>query len=67
VPLGAYATKQDNEIRITGFVASVDGKQMVRETVIGEAHLAEQLGKTLADKLVSLGANAILAGLDGVK
>jgi len=67
VPLGAYATKQDNEIRITGFVASVDGKQMVRETVSGEAHLAEQLGKTLADKLVSLGANAILAGLDGVK
>jgi hydroxymethylbilane synthase len=67
VPLGAYATKQDNEIHITGFVASVDGKQMVRETVSGEAHLAEQLGKTLADKLVSLGANAILAGLDGVK
>ena len=67
VPLGAYATKQDNEICITGFVASVDGKQMVRETVSGEAHLAEQLGKTLADKLVSLGANAILAGLDGVK
>lgn len=67
VPLGAYATKQDNEIRITGFVASVDGKQMVRETVAGEANLAEQLGKTLANKLVSLGANTILAGLDGVK
>ena len=67
VPLGAYATKQDNEIRITGFVASVDGKQMVRETVTGDANLAEQLGKTLANKLVSLGANTILAGLDGVK
>lgn len=67
VPLGAYATKQANIISITGFVASVDGKQMVRETVTGEAHLAEQLGKTLADKLVSLGANTILAGLDGVK
>lgn len=67
VPLGAYATKQDNEIRITGFVASVDGKQMVRETVTGEANLAEQLGKNLANKLVSLGANTILAGLDGVK
>lgn len=67
VPLGAYATKQANQICITGFVASVDGKQMVRETVTGEAHLAEQLGKKLADKLVSLGANTILAGLDGVK
>jgi len=67
VPLGAYATKQDHEIRITGFVASVDGKQMVRETLTGEANLAEQLGKNLADKLMSLGANTILAGLDGVK
>lgn len=67
VPLGAYATKQASIISITGFVASVDGKQMVRETVSGEAHLAEQLGKNLADKLVSLGANTILAGLDGVK
>ncbi len=67
VPLGAYATKQANIISITGFVASVDGKQIVRETVTGEAQLAEQLGKSLADKLVSLGANVILAGLDGVK
>jgi hydroxymethylbilane synthase len=67
VPLGAYATKQANIISITGFVASVDGKQMVRETVTGEAQLAEKLGIALADKLVSLGANAILAQLDGVK
>jgi hydroxymethylbilane synthase len=67
VPLGAYATKQANKISITGFVASVDGKQMVRETVSGEAQFAEKLGKALAEKLVNLGANAILAQLDGVK
>lgn len=67
VPLGAYATKQGDKISITGFVASVDGKQMVRETVTGDAQNAEKLGKALADKLVSLGANTILAQLDGVK
>jgi hydroxymethylbilane synthase len=67
VPLGAYATMQADIISITGFVASVDGKQMVRETVTGEAQLAEKLGKQLADKLVGMGANAILATLDGVK
>jgi hydroxymethylbilane synthase len=67
VPLGAYATMQADIISITGFVASVDGKQMVRETVTGEAQLAEKLGKQLADKLVVMGANAILATLDGVK
>jgi hydroxymethylbilane synthase len=67
VPLGAYATKQANIISITGFVASVDGKQMVRETVTGDVEHAEKLGKQLADKLVGMGANAILASLDGVK
>lgn len=67
VPLGAYATKEGNTISITGFVASVDGKQMLRETITGDAHSAETTGQSLADKLVSLGANKILAELDGVK
>lgn len=68
VPLGAYATtQQDNTISISGFVASVDGAQMLRETMSGDANHAEELGKKLADKLVSLGADKILAALDGVK
>lgn len=67
VPLGAYATKQENTISITGFVASVDGKQMLRETMSGDANNAESIGKALADKLISLGADKILAELDGVK
>jgi len=67
VPLGAYATKQDNSITITGFVASIDGKQMLRETMSGDANDAETIGKALAEKLISLGADKILAELDGVK
>ncbi|MDG1097405.1 MAG: hydroxymethylbilane synthase [Methylophilaceae bacterium] len=67
VPLGAYATKQENTISITGFVASVDGKQMLRETMAGDANDAESIGKALANKLISLGADKILAELDGVK
>lgn len=67
VPLGAYAIKQDHTITVTGFVASVDGTQMLRETAIGDASNAEAIGKTLAEKLVSLGADRILAELDGVK
>ncbi|KAG1649544.1 Porphobilinogen deaminase [Nymphon striatum] len=67
VPLGAYATKSDNGISITGFVASVDGKKMLRESINGDANNAEALGKALAAKLVSLGADKILAELDGVK
>ena len=63
VPLGAYATQGNQTIQMTGFVASIDGQQMVRETVTGDAKLAEELGKILADKLVALGADKILAAL----
>ena len=64
VPLGAYAECHDNEIKMTGFVASIDGKKMVREQVEGSASQAEKLGQMLAEKLVALGANEILASLD---
>ena len=64
VPLGAFATKKDNIISITGFVASVDGKQMLRETITGPAEAAEALGQALAEALVAKGAGAILAALD---
>ena len=63
VPLGAYATQENQTIQMTGFVASIDGQQMVRETVTGGANIAEKLVKMLADKLVVLGADKILAAL----
>lgn len=67
VPLGAYATKQHDSITINGFVASVDGQQMLKETVTGPAQDAEKLGQQLALKLIDRGADKILAALDGVK
>ncbi|WP_124552479.1 hydroxymethylbilane synthase [Methylophilus methylotrophus] len=67
VPLGAYATKQGDTITMQGFVASVDGKQMLKETVTGNAVEAEKLGQQLAQQLISRGADKILAELDGVK
>jgi hydroxymethylbilane synthase len=67
VPLGAYALKQGNTINITGFVASVDGKQMLRETASDLATNADALGRTLANKLISRGADKILAALDHLK
>lgn len=67
VPLGAYAVREGGEINITGFVASVDGKQMLRETVRGSIANAEAVGRTLAAALVQGGADKILATLDDVK
>lgn len=64
VPLGAHAVCEADNIRITGFVASVDGKQMLVETVSGSRNHAEALGQTLAAQLRAKGADEILALLD---
>ena len=63
VPLGAYATCENDTIHITGFVASVDGKQMLVETAKGKRTAADTLGKQLAQQLVAKGADKILAAL----
>lgn len=65
VPLGAYATCEAENIHITGFVASVDGKQMLIETASGNRNQADALGKQLANQLLEKGANDILSALDG--
>ncbi|MGB4812889.1 MAG: hydroxymethylbilane synthase [Methylophilaceae bacterium] len=65
VPLGAYATCTNDIISITGFVASVDGKQMLIESATGTKNQADALGKQLAHQLIAKGAGAILSALDG--
>jgi len=64
VPLGAYATCEADNISMTGFVASVDGKQMLIETATAHRNQADALGKQLANQLLAKGANEILSGLD---
>lgn len=67
VPLGAFAVAKNDQLEIAGFVASVDGKQMLREKMTGSKANPEALGKALADRLVVQGADKILAALDHVK
>jgi hydroxymethylbilane synthase len=67
VPLGAYALRNGDNINMTGFVASVDGTQMLREQLTGPVANAEALGSALAAKLVSKGADKILAALNHIK
>jgi len=67
VPLGAYALRDGDTINITGLVASVDGTQILRETASGSTTNADAVGRALADKLISRGADKILAALDHIK
>lgn len=64
VPLGAYAHIDNGALRMTGFVASVDGSEMVRDSVEGPPKDADALGRALAEKLIAHGADRILAALD---
>jgi hydroxymethylbilane synthase len=67
VPLGAYALCDGDNINMTGFVASVDGTQMLREKMTGLRANPDAVGRALAAKLVSRGADKILAALDHIK
>jgi hydroxymethylbilane synthase len=60
VPVAAYAavSGQQSTIRLTGLVASVDGKKLVK--VSGEGTDPVELGDRLAQEAIAQGANEIL-------
>ncbi|MFM9913219.1 MAG: hydroxymethylbilane synthase [Methylophilaceae bacterium] len=64
VPLGAYASIINGVMTISGFVASVDGKQMVCAQAQGSPQQADAIGQQLAAALVAQGADKILAELE---
>ncbi|WP_081775107.1 hydroxymethylbilane synthase [Methylobacillus glycogenes] len=63
VPLGAYAELHGDTLQMSGFVASLDGKEILRESLQGTVNTPEALGQSLAQKLIARGADRLLAGL----
>ena len=61
VPIGVNTSIDGNNLTVVGMVASLDGKQLLKDTVTGNKQDAEQLGKDLASKLREQGAGEILA------
>lgn len=61
LPLGCYCEiSNDTEIEISGFVASVDGKDLVKDTVSGATHESIKLAEQLAKKIISNGGKEII-------
>ena len=60
VPIAAHATLKDGQLFLRGMVASLDGKQVIEDTISGERKNAAELGRTLAETLLSRGAGEIL-------
>jgi hydroxymethylbilane synthase len=61
VPIGVNTAIEGSILTLTGMVASLDGKRLIKDSVSGNSANAEQLGKDLANILRDAGAGEILA------
>jgi hydroxymethylbilane synthase len=60
VPIGALAEVVESDVSVAGFVASLDGRRMLRECVQGRVEDAARLGEALAHRLLARGAGDVL-------
>ena len=60
VPIGVNSQNSNDELTLTGMVASLDGKRLIRDQANGSAADPESIGIELAGKLKQQGAGAIL-------
>lgn len=60
VPIAAHATCLGDELTLTGMVASIDGKRLIRMELRSERTLARQAGLKLAEAVLEAGGREIL-------
>ncbi len=60
-PVASFAVLDNDQLSLTGLVASADGGQILRESQSGSRADAEAIGLALADRLLELGAARLLA------
>ena len=59
-PVGSYAEVFGNKLIIRGFVASEDGRKIIRDQVESDKENSVLAGRTLAEKLLKQGARTLL-------
>ncbi len=60
-PLAAHATLEGERLVLEGLVGAVDGSRLLRDRTEGAADEGETLGRALAERLLSQGADKLLA------
>ncbi|MBC2694063.1 MAG: hydroxymethylbilane synthase [Desulfobacteraceae bacterium] len=60
VPIAAYGKIEKNIFTLSGLVADIDGKIILKKTLSGPVEQSESIGVKLADSLLSMGAKKIL-------
>ena len=63
VPIGSYATVNNNLITLRGLVASLDGKTIYKHIKTGPVDNAINIGHALGVQLLSMGADKVLKSL----
>lgn len=67
VPIGAYGTTEGDTVTLTGLIASVDGKEILKEQATAPAADAARMGTELAEKLLAMGGKKILDEVYGAE
>ena len=60
VPLGAFCRVENGQLHLKGMVAELDGSRVLRDRMTGSEDEAEEMGITLARRLLAAGAKEIL-------
>ena len=63
IPVGVFATINDNQINVRAIISSVDGKKIVRDSELAPLENIHGLGKKLAARLLQNGGKEILLGI----
>ncbi len=65
IPIAGHGKTEKNMFAISGLVADLEGKTIIKETLSGPLDASESIGTALADKLLLRGAKEILENLTG--
>ena len=63
VPIAAYGKIDKNIFTLSGLVATIDGRTLIKETFSGPENSPEMIGVELAERLISKGAKTIMDDL----
>lgn len=61
-PVGAFARTRDEQLALTGWIATKDGQQVMCETFAGSPKNPEEIGRKLAELFIRRGAKKIIFG-----
>ena len=59
-PIAGHAVIENEELKLDGLVATPDGARILREQFSGSPRNADEIGLSLATRLIDLGANSLL-------